>query len=289
MSHFKSEYKAAVDRLEPSGRLLDGLKSDLKAAIDAPPKGNFFVRYRWAFGSAAACLAVALAVGVFLSIGRVSMESSIAGDADGAVNGGIDIDMSGNMYAPEASDEKYEGVDFGNYGDAEDADRPEGYYPITDPSASQPETNDSSDTTVTWISTERAEENVGAANGDDPTSDNSPPFSLSDMPFDESEIDGLEPITDTQLKEWAAIAEQGLLTYGDLERCAHVTKLYKGLYTMGCLYRSEETGQSYVLFSCYFVQSARSAPAYAVLREISSGNTLDLLHDYSRLEGFMTR
>ena len=83
MGDFKNEYRRAVDRLEPDGRLIESLKADMKAAA-APPKVNFFVRYGWVFGSAAACLAVVLAVSVFFALGsreEMSGGAALNGDA----------------------------------------------------------------------------------------------------------------------------------------------------------------------------------------------------------------
>lgn len=124
MSDFRNEYKRAVDRLEPDGRLLESLKTDMKAAVQAPPKPNFFVRYSWAFGSAAACLVVAVAVGVMLSVGSREMANGDAimneaayidatemvenapygmnGGAGGAANGDAeDIADDGAMFEPD--------------------------------------------------------------------------------------------------------------------------------------------------------------------------------------------
>lgn len=120
MSDFKSEYKQAVDRLEPDGRLLEVLKADMKAAAEAPrgnfpapPKPNFFVRYRWVFGSAAACLAVVLAVGVFLTLGgyRISESALYNGGAQQA-DMASDKELSGD--APFDRDD--------NAGDADGAE-----------------------------------------------------------------------------------------------------------------------------------------------------------------------
>ena len=106
MGDFKSEYRRAVDRLEPDNRLLESLKADMKAAENAPPKPNFFVRYRWVFGSAAACLVMALAVGVFLTLGRME-EGSTGGGAmynDGvADNAGAAMEIAQNQ-KPETSE-----------------------------------------------------------------------------------------------------------------------------------------------------------------------------------------
>lgn len=115
MSDFKNEYKQAVDGLEPDGRLLESLK----AAADAPPKPNFFVKYSWAFGSAAACLAVALAVGIMLSVGSREMASGGAmmndnavaetvGNAVYGINGdAADDEADGAMLEPEESAGSY--------------------------------------------------------------------------------------------------------------------------------------------------------------------------------------
>ena len=106
MSDFKSEYKRAVDRLEPDGRLLESLKADMKAAKNAPPKPNFFVKYGWVFGSAAACLAVVLAVSVFFVLGKTEMSSGgaampSAADKVGAAELVQAPSMNGGIYAPE--------------------------------------------------------------------------------------------------------------------------------------------------------------------------------------------
>ena len=73
MAEFKEEYKQAVDRLEPDSRLIESLKADMKAAVNTSPKPGFFVRYGWVLGSAAACLVVVLAVGVFLTLGKAEL------------------------------------------------------------------------------------------------------------------------------------------------------------------------------------------------------------------------
>lgn len=101
MSDFRNEYRRAVDRLEPDGRLLESLKADMKAAKNAPPKPNFFVRYGWVFGSAAACLAVVLAVSVFFVLGKTEMASGGAMMPSAADNGGA-MEM---VQAPSYNDE----------------------------------------------------------------------------------------------------------------------------------------------------------------------------------------
>ena len=107
MDGFKSEYRRAADRLEPDGRLLESLKADMKKTAEVPPKPNFFVRYRWVFGSAAACLAVALAVGMFLTLGTRDMqgESSFVNEAatDGAAAAPDDL-MENGQYGINNAD-----------------------------------------------------------------------------------------------------------------------------------------------------------------------------------------
>lgn len=105
MGDFKSEYRRAVDRIEPDNRLLESLKADMKAAEEAPPKPNFFVRYRWVFGSAAACMVMALAVGVFLTLGKTADSTGggamyIEGAAD---NAGAAMEVAQNQ-KPETSE-----------------------------------------------------------------------------------------------------------------------------------------------------------------------------------------
>lgn len=119
MSDFKSEYKQAVNRLEPDGKLLEKLKADMKTAIDAPPKPNFFVRYGWVFGSAAACLvAVAFAAGILL----LPRSEELSGGADH-----INLDSNGApgnfemAMDPEESGDYFGGNDMDSAGDcAED-------------------------------------------------------------------------------------------------------------------------------------------------------------------------
>ena len=127
MGDFKSEYKRAVDRLEPDSKLLEGLKADMRAAADAPPKPNFLMRYGWVFGSAAACVVFALVGGIFLLIGKVGMTGNEAlggaADYEKAVNRtenaiycdysgeGEDMDGAANDFdAPSAIEEAEYGV-----------------------------------------------------------------------------------------------------------------------------------------------------------------------------------
>ena len=405
MSDFKSEYRQAVDRLEPDGRLIENLKADMKAALDAPPRPNFFIRHRWAFASAAACLVMAFAVGIFLSLGRLGSESMMAGDADSkGESGGMDIDMAENVPGfAEPGGEDADGFYNGNYGTAstttstfkEETGSAGSYEPGSPVLTDNDNNNISADSngeeadifaillsansrgieerkplsyeelkklvaihqqiglTMSDIDfytydaiTEYGYDYIQGANEvyllmryenngvsypviaafegalslpsaeltslrlyfgyaepyhfielslmSEEALDNyfllndKRPFSISDMPFDDIELRGFEPVTFTRLKEWAVLAERGELTYGELERCAHTTKLYKGLYAMGCIYRDEKTGESYVLISCYFVQSSQAVPAYVVLRDLSSGDTLDLLHEYYMLDRFLS-
>lgn len=401
MGDFKSEYRRAVDNIEPDGRLTEYLKADMKAAIEAPsgsfhvpPRPNFFIRYGWAFGSAAACLVAALAVGVFLSLGRPAMESSGAADADhNAGNNALDIDMGIAENSPEYAEPGADDADGFNGDGSQSAvtttsmvsampGEAESGPVLTDMTGDADERSDIFSSIIETdqrgiaelkaVSYEELKALVavqqesgltlgdidfyaydtitefgydysygtnevylvmrydygGSAcpliavfSGSSPSdslkslrlyfgydtpyrfvdlslmtaeafenyimSDEKRPFGNSDMPFDDSELKGFETISPTRLREWAALAAEGELTYGELERCGHVTKLYKGLYTMGCLYSDEKTGKSYALISCYFVQSAEAAPAYVILREMDSGDTLDLLHEYDMLDRFL--
>lgn len=402
MGDFKSEYRRAVDNIEPDGKLTEYLKADMKAAIEAPsgnfpapPKANFFIRYRWAFASAAACLVMVFAVGIFLSLGRFSSESMMSGAAGNEVaNGGMDIDITENL--PELAEP--DGADNDGFsGDRDETDSFNASVTSTEnaefnfgaPGASDDEIAEDADKTseiyssildanlrsVEWLKAVSYEElkalvalqqEVGLTLGDidfyaydaitelgydyvygadevylvmrydyggsvcpliaafsgvSPSdrltslrlyfgydtpyrfidlslmsvgafedffwSNDILAFNSGDMPFDDIELYSLEPISLARLKEWAALAKRGELTYGELEKCGHVTKLYKGLYTMGSVYIDEKTGRSYALISCYFVQSAESAPAYVILRETDSGDTLDLLHEYYMLDRFL--
>lgn len=96
MGDFKNEYRQAIDRLEPDGRLIESLKADMKASKNAAPEPSFFVRYGWAFGSAAACLVVALAVGVMLTLGNAEQLSGGSSMANGAALEGAAAEMVEN-------------------------------------------------------------------------------------------------------------------------------------------------------------------------------------------------
>lgn len=108
MNDLKKEYRQAFDRLEPDSRLLELLKADMKTAADAPSKPNFFVRYGWVFGSAAACIAVVLAVSVFFALGDM-----------GASGGSMNNDQA---YNAGAAPEMAEDATYGLNGDANAAD-----------------------------------------------------------------------------------------------------------------------------------------------------------------------
>ena len=278
MGDFKREYRRAVDSIEPDSRLIECLKADMKAAEEVPPKPNFFVKYGWVFGSAAACTAVVLAVSMFFVLGRSGLNDSSSIMMEGASGNAWPTEKINDAAAQEPSygaNDEADAADI-EYTDGAMLEAEKGTYVITTTTVSQPSA---------------AENNADGffTDNDSLSSDEEPPFSISDMPFTDGELSDFEPITDRRLREWTEIAEQGRLTYGDLEKCAHRTKLYKGLYTMGCMYLDEKTGQSYVLISCYFVQSADSAPAYVVLRKTDSGDTLDLLHEYDMLDRFLAQ
>ena len=102
MSDFKSEYKRAMDGLEPDGKLLEALKN-------FPSRQNFFVRYRWVFGTAA-CVAVVLAAGMFLTVGN----------------------REERLYSGGASDYSFEAANF-NVGNDEDGGVADDIYKADDP------------------------------------------------------------------------------------------------------------------------------------------------------------
>lgn len=135
MSDFKSRYKQAADGLEPDGRLLESLKADMKAQLTAKPKAelsaadetpaapakpNFFVKYGWAFGSAAACLVVALAVGVMLSVGSREMASGGAMMNEAAYDGDAAEMVEGATYGMNGASNADDFADGANGGDVYD-------------------------------------------------------------------------------------------------------------------------------------------------------------------------
>ena len=96
MGDFKNEYRQAIDRLEPDSRLIESLKADMKASKNAAPEPSFFVRYGWVFGSAAACLAVVLAVGIMLTLGNAEQLSGGSSMTNGAALEGAEAEMVEN-------------------------------------------------------------------------------------------------------------------------------------------------------------------------------------------------
>ena len=126
MSDFKSEYRQAVDRLEPDGRLIESLKADIKAAAEAPPKPNFFVRYRWAFGSAAACLVLAASIGVFMLLGSGGLNMMSEGGSSANMAAANDDYLAENAPYGYGGDNNG-GVD-GDIGDSSDIAFNDGDY-----------------------------------------------------------------------------------------------------------------------------------------------------------------
>ena len=138
MSDFKSEYKQAVDRLEPDGRLLESLKADMKKAAEAPygnfqapPRPNFFVRYRWAFGSAAACLVLAASIGVLMLLGSGGLNMMSEGGSSANMAANNDSFAENAPYGYDGDDNG--GMD-GDIGDSADIDFNKG-DPVDDSSS----------------------------------------------------------------------------------------------------------------------------------------------------------
>ena len=416
MSDFKSEYKRAVDRLEPDSRLLEALKADMKAAaeapygnLQAPPKPNFFVRYRWAFGSVAACLVLALAVGVFLSLGNgglnmmseggssanmaaendylaenapygyggddnggmydesASTFNEVAADND-APSGGAAITTtsfaSGTEVKPESADDEREPTEeaVGEINaDAAVTDKEVRFFPVLGVVAERIDllralnydelktlvtiSNESGLTISDFMLYDYIEETSGAfylvmryddngvscplvavfSQGDPGTplvsliiffvpdypdyysyidlsqmsvEDFEYYFSYYDywyafnnkaMPFAKTDIYELEAITDEQMEELAEKAAQGELIYGEFEKLTHTATSGEGIYVMGCLYCNERTDEIYALISYFLTQSEAAAPVIVVLRNLSSGESIDLLNEYYMLDRFLAR
>lgn len=112
------------------------------------------------------------------------------------------------------------------------------------------------------------------------------------IPLVADEVRGLRSVSSEMMAEWVEKAKRGTLTYGDFERSGHVILLPSERYEcciMGNLYHDESTGRNYAVVSCYLVQSAEAAPAFVILRDIDSGETLDLLHKYDMLDRFLSQ
>ena len=131
MGDFKNEYKRAADRLEPDSRLIEHLKAEMNSAKNAAPsKPNFFVKYGWVFGSAAACAVMAVAVSLFFVLGKselssggtfindAAIERADAEMAENAPYGGVNGDIADNagemdgdwdpvVFEPEESNADY--------------------------------------------------------------------------------------------------------------------------------------------------------------------------------------
>lgn len=397
MAEFKKEYKQAVDRLEPDSRLIESLRADMKAA--AAPKPGFFVRYGWVFGSAAACLVLVLAVGVFLTLGNVRELSggSSNGMAEDIANNG---DLEGVIEAPT------ENAPYNAAADCEksaDPEADEGAYPVTsDNLDTDAQETESSAVTTTHKTANESFFPVAAEDGTDVyqlllaeakqietlkalsyseldtlvaikqedrlilsdfarydyidaltydgyylfmrysqdevsfpvvavfqwMSPEDPIVSLklyfnyevpfyidlmqmsqkdlenclltdyllilgyNAIPLVTDEVRSLRSVSSDMMTEWAERAENGTLTYGDLEKGGHIIHTpvngYE-CYTMGSRYYDERTDRDYAVVSCYFVQSAETEPAYVILRDMDSGETLDLLREYNMLERFLAQ
>ena len=233
MGDFKSEYRQAIDRLEPDNRLLESLKADMRAAEEAPPKPNFFVRYRWVFGSAAACLVMALAVGVFLTLGRLE-EGSTGGGAmfnEGAAdNAGAVMDIAQNQ-APEPSEISNMEPDMEMAADAADDAVDEGYKSAgygavvtTTTTAKEGSADEPTEAAAVTTTTKMAGETVAEDN--DQTTDI---YQL--LYAARAQIEELKALSYEELKSLVTIEYNDGLTLEELDRFYYVDTLnFDGYY-----------------------------------------------------------
>lgn len=247
MCDFKSEYKRAIDKIEPDSRLLEKLKADMKAAAKVPPKPNFFVRYRWTFGTAAACLVMVLAVGVFLTLGRPDHSGGSA-MYDGAANDAAANTHAANTYIegnvkPEGEPESAEmdgdssnmapsaAANGAAYDAAKDSEKAGGNVAVT------------TSTTVLNKSDELTGDSTYAA-GDAQESfgtvadDSSDIYSILGIMTER--IEALRALSYADIKELTS-GEEGTLTLADFLRFDHIDK-FSGRYIL--IMRYENGGVS---------------------------------------------
>lgn len=259
MSEFKSRYKRAVDRLEPDSRLLESLKADMKAAAHAPPKPNFFVRYGWAFGSAAACLVVALAVGIMLSVGSREMASGGAMMNEAAYNG--------------AAPDMVENAPYGMNGDIDDGGADGAANDIADgivDDGAVPEPDEASSGAFTFNSTAGAEAAEDKSGSD--TDWRAPEEAFSDVQND-------IPMPHIEPQQITALAP---LSYQELEVLLMMDQIGSGLILSDfALYDYIEVFNSNVYYLVLrYDTSGFTFPVVAAFQWVTSSDTVIALRLY---------
>lgn len=113
MADFKKEYKAAMDSITPDKELLEKIKEDMKAELEAPQKKpSFFVMHKTALSAAALVLTLGItvfaAVMITGGVQNITSDSGSRADYNGVGAAGMNKAEGMVITIPEYDDNIYE-------------------------------------------------------------------------------------------------------------------------------------------------------------------------------------
>lgn len=300
MADFKKEYKAAMDSITPDKELLEKIKEDMKAELDAPQKKlSFFVMHKTALSAAA--LVLTLGITVFAAVMLTSGVQNITSDSSGSPefnNAGAKMNNAEGIVItiPEYDDNIYE-----PNGDAAKAEDNENAW-IADDFSGTFATNDdrlSADADAPENAEAPAPSNISDSKSeadDIPAEEAENSVTVSNeevfpesVTFDEENEKMLKTVSYSLLKE---IAENADKYSFDFYTSLNTSVEWDVYYIVSLVYYGENS--DYIITAYADSASGNTLPAAVVMARyesngaVDAGNGIDLIANGYRLDDYLS-